>query len=97
VEWLVHLLTYTVAATTKTFLEDPEKFVNSITVMTQVGGIGLADAQLLLTRGSSTVITQLIEEPLILTNAIQKAVSISGHDAWKFVSPLACDGDVVVQ
>ena len=93
--WLVQLLTYTASATTKTVWEDPEKFASSITVMTQVEGVSLA--QLLLTRGSRTVIAQLIEEPVILTNAIQKAASISGHDAWKFVSPLAYAGDVVVQ
>jgi len=95
--WLVHLLVYAGAATTKTFLEDPEKFANSITVMIQVGGVGLADARLLLTRGSNTIITQLIEEPVILTNVIQKAASISGHDAWMYVSPLAYAVDVVVQ
>jgi len=92
-DWLVQLLTYTTSDTTKTFLEDPEKFSNSITVMT----VSLADARLLLTSGSRTVITQLIGEPVILTNAIQKAASISGHDAWKLVSPLAYAGDGVVQ
>jgi len=39
----------------------------------------------------------LIQEPVILTNAIHKAASISGHDAWKFVEPLVYAGDVVVQ
>ena len=44
-DWLVQLLMYTNRTTTKSFLEDPEKFVNSITVLTQVAGVGLADAK----------------------------------------------------
>jgi len=69
-DWLVQLLTRTHHTSTNLFFEDPEKFAKSITVLTQVAGVGLADAKLLLTSGSRTIISQLIQDPVILTNTI---------------------------
>jgi len=86
---LVQLLTRTNPTTTKLFLEDPEN--------REIRQKYNCLVKRLLTSGSRTVIAQLIQEPVILTNAIHKAASISGHDAWKFVEPLVYAGDVVVQ
>jgi len=56
-DWLVQLLTHTNHTTTNSFFEDPEKFSKSITVLTQVAGVGLPETKLLLTSGNHTIIS----------------------------------------
>jgi len=78
---LVQQLTYALAATTKTLLEDPEKLACSIVVWTQVENVTSEALYLLLTRGSSAITTQLLEKPVSLAKAIQKVVKMSDFDA----------------